>query len=107
MPRPGAAQPAAEPAAPAASDDAGLDNPLTTKEGWRRFVDKEPAPPPLLGEAERAALSTARRGGYAEARVDSHADLPDARGIDHRQVGVVVAACLVVAAPPGRTQRSP
>src|SRR6266545_3767020 len=76
MPRPGAAQPAAEPAAPAASDDAGLDNPLTTKEGWRRFVDKEPAPPPLLGEAERAALSTARRVGYDEARVDYHADLP-------------------------------
>jgi len=76
MPRPGAAQPAPEPAAPAASDDAGLDNPLTTKEGWRRFVDKEPAPPPLLGEAERAALSTARRVGYDEARVDYHADLP-------------------------------
>lgn len=72
LPRPRAGEPDDHPV----GDAAGLDNPLTTKEGWRRFVDKEPAPPALLGEAEWAALSVARRIGYDDARVDYHADLP-------------------------------
>ena len=52
------------------------DNPLTSKEGWRRFVDKEPAPPALLPAAAPAGLDTAQRAGYDEARIDYHADLP-------------------------------
>ena len=52
------------------------DNPLTSKEGWRRFVDKEPAPPALLPAAALAGLDTAQRAGYDEARIDYHAGLP-------------------------------
>jgi hypothetical protein len=57
-------------------DEVDLDTPLTTKEGWRRFVDKETGPPTLLGEAELAGLDTAGRIGYDEARIEYHADLP-------------------------------
>ncbi len=32
---------------PADDEEASLDDLLTTKEGWHRFVDKEPAPPTL------------------------------------------------------------
>jgi hypothetical protein len=59
-----------------ANEQLAADNPLTTKEGWRRFVDKEPNPPALLSQETWAALSTAQRGGYDEARIDYHADLP-------------------------------
>ena len=59
-----------------ADDVTSLDNPLTTKEGWRRFVDKEPSPPALLSDAELARLNPARRAGYDEARIDYHSDLP-------------------------------
>jgi Bacterial TniB protein len=52
------------------------DNPLTSKEGWRRFVDKEPAPPALLPAAALAGLDTAQLAAYDEARIDYHADLP-------------------------------
>ncbi|MFY1673949.1 TniB family NTP-binding protein [Plantactinospora sp. WMMB334] len=59
-------------------DDAepSVENPLTTKEGWRRFVDTEPNPPALLTEAALAGLSAGRRVGYDEARMEYHADLP-------------------------------
>lgn len=67
LPHPRAGEPA---------DHTNLDNPLTTKEGWRRFVDKEPHPPILLSDAELAGLSTAQRVGYDEARMEYHADLP-------------------------------
>jgi hypothetical protein len=52
------------------------DNPLTTKEGWRRFVDTEPAAPELLDAAALAALGTAERAAYDEARIDYHIGLP-------------------------------
>jgi hypothetical protein len=65
---------------PAAGEQAGEqlagDNPLTSKEGWRLFVDKEPAPPALLPAAALTGLDTAQRAGYDEARIDYHADLP-------------------------------
>ena len=57
-------------------EDLVVENPLTTKEGWRRFVDKEPDPPALLSEAALAGLSTVQRVGYDEARIEYHADLP-------------------------------
>jgi hypothetical protein len=53
-----------------------VENPLTTKEGWRRFVDKEPDPPALLSDAALAGLSAAQRVGYDETRIEHHADLP-------------------------------
>lgn len=40
-----------------ASDEASLDNPLTTKQGWRWLVYKEPAPPALLSDQALAGLS--------------------------------------------------
>jgi hypothetical protein len=59
-----------------ADDEAALDNPLTTKEGWRRFVDKTPEPPILLASDALARLGAAERVDYDEARIDYHADLP-------------------------------
>jgi hypothetical protein len=63
-----ASRPSEEPAPP--------DNPLTTKEGWRRFVDHEPIPPEPLTEQERTALSPAEKERERERRLDYHADLP-------------------------------
>jgi hypothetical protein len=37
--------------------EAITDEPLTTKEGWRRFVDHQPHPPVLLGATGLARLS--------------------------------------------------
>jgi hypothetical protein len=70
LPRPRAGEPTG------AHDEPAADNPLTTKEGWRRFVDKEPAPPTLLPGEALAVLSTAQRVGYDETRIEYHADLP-------------------------------
>ena len=52
------------------------DSPLTTREGWAAFVDREPSPPRLLPAAELAALRPWRRAAYDEARREYHADLP-------------------------------
>lgn len=52
------------------------DDPLTTKEGWRRFTEHQPQPPELLAEAELGALTAAGRADYDEARKDYHAGLP-------------------------------
>lgn len=52
------------------------DDPLTTKEGWRRFADHQPQPPELLDDAALEALAAGERAGYDEARKDYHADLP-------------------------------
>jgi hypothetical protein len=41
--------------------EAIADEPLTTKEGWRRFVDRQPHPPVLLGAAGLAELSECDR----------------------------------------------
>jgi len=59
-----------------ADEEAGADNPLTTKEGWRRFVDKQPDPPTLLSDDALTGLDAQSRAGYDEARIDYHADLP-------------------------------
>jgi Cdc6-like AAA superfamily ATPase len=59
-----------------ADEEVGADNPLTTKEGWRRFVDKQPDPPTLLSDGALAGLDAQSRAGYGEARIDYHADLP-------------------------------
>jgi hypothetical protein len=57
-------------------DQAAADNPLTTKEGWWRFVDRDPAPPNLLDATALASLDAGQRAGYDEARIDYHAGLP-------------------------------
>lgn len=59
------------------ADQAAADEPLTTKEGWARFVAHQPQPPQLLGEAEWEALQRDRGGldAYNEARIDYHSDL--------------------------------
>jgi hypothetical protein len=59
-----------------ADDATGLDNPLTTKEGWQRFVDKEPDPSNLLTGEALAGLDEVGRAAYDEARMEYHADLP-------------------------------
>ncbi|GAA1892135.1 ATP-binding protein [Streptantibioticus ferralitis] len=58
------------------ADQAPPDSPLTTKEGWRHFVDHEPNPPRLLTATERAALSQRERMREDERRREYHADLP-------------------------------
>ena len=57
-------------------DEAIADEPLTTKEGWQRFVDRQPHPPVLLGAARLAKLSERDRAAYDEGRRGYHADLP-------------------------------
>jgi len=52
------------------------DNPLTTKEGWRQFVEAEPSPPDLLDATALAELDEAERAAYDEARIDYHIGLP-------------------------------
>jgi Bacterial TniB protein len=61
---------------PAPGDEAGPDEPLTTKEGWRRFVDHQPQPPELLSAAALGGLSARDRAAYDDARRDYHCDLP-------------------------------
>ncbi len=56
--------------------EAVADEPLTTKEGWRRFVDRQPHPPVLLGAARLAKLSERDRAAYDDGRRGYHADLP-------------------------------
>ena len=56
--------------------EAVADEPLTTKEGWRRFVDRQPQPPALLAAAGLARLSPRDRDRYDEVRREYHADLP-------------------------------
>ena len=62
------------------SDDAEqaipADDPLTTKEGWRRFVDHQPHPPTLPTAAQWAAMTGRERTAHDEARRDYHGDLP-------------------------------
>jgi hypothetical protein len=61
---------------PALDDALSPDDPPTTKEGWRRFVDYQPEPPPVLTGAELLALTSQQRAAYDEARRDYHAALP-------------------------------
>lgn len=52
------------------------DSPLTTKEGWRRFVEHESSPPALLTAMQRAALSPKEKLRDDDLRRNYHADLP-------------------------------
>lgn len=52
------------------------DSPLTTKEGWRRFVEHEPCPPALLTTAHEPALSRKEKLHHDEVRRNYHSDLP-------------------------------
>src|ERR1035437_3651907 len=52
------------------------DNPLTTKEGWRRFVDHQAHPPTLLTAMQWAAMAGHERAAHDESRRDYHGDLP-------------------------------
>jgi len=52
------------------------DESLTTKEGWRRFVEHQPAPPVLPAAAEPAGLSARAHVELVQARRDYHSDLP-------------------------------
>src|SRR5437762_1107058 len=52
------------------------DKPLTTKEGWRRFVERPPAIPDPHDPATVELLTAAERDAYDEARRAYHADLP-------------------------------
>jgi hypothetical protein len=58
---------------PAVPDDEH--NPLTTKDGWRRFVDDTPACPQMLPLAAFKALSEEELIAYNEPRLDYHSRL--------------------------------
>ena len=53
----------------------GVHEPLTTKEGWARFVDSEPVAPPELSRGQVLALDEHARGAYDEQRLDHHTRL--------------------------------
>jgi hypothetical protein len=57
-------------------DEPILDEPLTSKEGWRRFVDYQPESPAVPDPAALAALSRRARFELDEARRDYHTQLP-------------------------------
>jgi hypothetical protein len=61
---------------PALDDALTPDEPPTTKEGWRRFVDYQPQPPAVLTPAKLLALPRRQRAAYDQARRDYHAELP-------------------------------
>lgn len=54
----------------------GADEPLTTKEGWRRFVDRVPTVPDEHNPATAELLTAVQRDAYDEQRLAHHADLP-------------------------------
>lgn len=61
---------------PAPDDTLTPDDPPTTKEGWRRFVDYQPEPPAALTAEQLLALTRAQRAAHDEARRQYHAELP-------------------------------
>jgi len=52
------------------------EEPLTTKEGWRRFADRQTAMPELPGPEALARMTARERAEHDEARQAYHADLP-------------------------------
>jgi hypothetical protein len=58
------------------TDNLTPDEPVTTKEGWRRFVDHQPTPPITPPAEEFAALPARAPAELAQARRDYHSDLP-------------------------------
>ena len=61
---------------PSGPGPVAAEEPLTTKEGWRRFADRQTAMPELPGPAALAAMTARERAGHDEARQAYHADLP-------------------------------
>jgi len=57
-------------------DQAPPDSPLTTKEGWRRYVEHETHPPKPLTAAELTALTGREQARTNDRRREYHADLP-------------------------------
>ena len=56
--------------------DAWSGQPLTTKEGWRRFVDRQHSVPDQHNPATVEMLTASQRDAYDEMRRVYHADLP-------------------------------
>ena len=56
--------------------EVGADEPLTTKEGWRRFVDRQPVAPGAHNPATLDLLTDEQQDLVEEARRAYHADLP-------------------------------
>lgn len=52
------------------------EEPLTSKEGWRRFVDRHPSAPDQHNPATVELLTPAQRDAYDDARREYHAQLP-------------------------------
>src|SRR3954471_17650876 len=52
------------------------DESLTTKEGWRRFVEHQPPAPPIPPANDLAALPARTRAELVQARRDYHSGLP-------------------------------
>ncbi|MEU9800413.1 hypothetical protein [Streptomyces sp. NPDC051000] len=50
-------------------------NPLTTKDGWRQFVDDAPVCPTMLSLRAFMALTEEKRLPYNEPRLDYHSRL--------------------------------
>lgn len=67
-------------------DERVPDEPLTTKEGWRRFVAHQPEPPVAPDPAALLALPARRRADLDDARRDYHAGLPMVNTPTIRQV---------------------
>src|SRR5690348_11479508 len=59
-----------------AGTEVGTDEPLTTKGGWRRFVNRQPAGPDGHNPAALELLIEAEREVVKDARQTYHADLP-------------------------------
>jgi hypothetical protein len=53
-----------------------VEEPLTTKEGWQRFVDHQPEPPTLPDATRLFGMSAAARAKLDDVRRDYHAQLP-------------------------------
>lgn len=72
-----------QPTSPDPDDELVPDEPLTTKEGWRRFTDHRTEPP---AEPDSTTLSERGRTELEQARRDYHSDLPLANTPTIRQV---------------------
>lgn len=72
----------------------GVEEPLTTKEGWRRFVERQPVVPDQHDPTTVELLDPAEREAHDEARRIYHADLPLANTPTIQQV--ITAARLLV-----------
>ena len=62
------------------------DEPLTTRQGWRRFVDYEPEPPTPLDRVEAKGLPPTEQAAAQDARRDYHGQLPLVNTPTTRQV---------------------